>query len=202
MCVANMRGFMTNPGPAFRDSRCEPFAPISKVRVAGLNALVIRPSFGTRPENQRVAAKQIIGCIEFHNPAKNHIANRFQPRCELKKSSPHFRTHPLDIRKFGILGQFADQIERVCVAFALHSVNKSDSCLIASFQIRLSHLQRSENESAQNRDWFKIALRSRCIMTVAGKHRWLNLINAKTACRCAIDVRVVLGAPPIRAPER
>jgi hypothetical protein len=95
MCVADMRGFMTNPGPAFRDSRCEPFAPFSKFRVACLNALVIRPSFGTRPENQRVAAKQIIGCIEFHNPAKNHIANRFQPRCKLKKSSPHFRTHPL-----------------------------------------------------------------------------------------------------------
>src|SRR5262249_24773803 len=75
---------------------------------------------------------------------------------------------PLDIRKFGILGQFADQIERVCVAFILHRLNKSDSCLIGRFKFACrtcSAVKMRAPTIATVEIRFKIELRSRCIMT-------------------------------------
>jgi hypothetical protein len=48
---------------------------------------------------------------------------------------------------------------------------------------------------------FKIELRSRCIMTVAGKHRLFNLIKPENTYRCAITKRRNIGraiGPPAR----
>jgi hypothetical protein len=108
MFVPNVRGFVTEPCVAFCDSGRKPFAPFKKFRIPGLDAHMLHPSFGTRPEDKNNAANQIIDRIEFNDSAKNHVADRFQSPAKIEKAALNFRTHSLDVRELCVFTQLTD----------------------------------------------------------------------------------------------
>ena len=77
-------------GAILRNLCREPFAPFQKFIVARALSPFLRPVFRARPKTEDSATGEIVNNLNIHQTVKNHVADYFHPKSELKNLAPRF----------------------------------------------------------------------------------------------------------------